>query len=158
MPRRRVLPEDPANRLQNLSRLQELKGWTQTELASRAGLGTPYVNQLLTGRKKSPRLPVLDRLAAALGVSSAVLIDQRLSDAELRIELSQGALREALAAGIAHPKFSRFRGTDLAPVTVEGWERLARVLEIADGPAKARGSTRMPRRKDPRVRHDGGDE
>jgi transcriptional regulator with XRE-family HTH domain len=146
MPRRRVLPEDPENRLQNLARLLELKGWTQTQLASRAGLGTAYVNQLLTGRKKSPRLPALDRLAAALGVSSAVLIDQRLSDAQLRIELSQGALREALAAGIAHPKFSRFRGTDAAPVTVEGWEALVRILEIADRP-KTRRSTRATRRE-----------
>jgi hypothetical protein len=79
---------------------------------------------------------------AALAVSTSVLIDRRLSDGDLRTELSQGALRAALANGIAHPKFSRFRGSDEAPVTVEGWERLARVLAIADRPVKKRRSTR----------------
>lgn len=143
-----VLPEAPNQRLQNVGRLLELKGWTQTELAKESGLGTAYVNQLLTGRKKSPTLDTLERLASAFGVSPSVLIDRRLSDAELRTELSQGALRAALAAGIAHPKFSRFRGTDEAPVTIEGWERLARVLEIADRPLKARTSTRATRAQD----------
>jgi transcriptional regulator with XRE-family HTH domain len=134
--------------LQNLGRLLELKRWSQTELAEKSGLATAYVNQLLTGRKKSPSLDALESLASAFEVSSSVLIDRRLSDAELRTELSQGALRAALAAGIAHPKFYRFRGTDEAPVTVEGWERLARVLEIADRPPESRRSARATRPKD----------
>jgi len=137
MARRRVQQGDPLGRLQNFARLVELKGLTQTELAREASLGTAYVNQLLTGRKKSPSLNVLDRLATALQVSAAVLIDRRLSEVELRTELSQGALRAALASGIDHPKFSRFRGTEEAPVTVDGWQRLARILEIADDPPKA---------------------
>jgi transcriptional regulator with XRE-family HTH domain len=149
---RHVVQEEPLSRLQNLARLTELKGWSQTELARSAGLGTAYVNQLLTGRRKSPSLDALDRLAGALQVSTAVLIDRRLSDVELRIELSQGALRAALASGIDHPKFSRFRGTEEAPVTVEGWQRLARVLEIADDPPKARSRTRTIRSRDAQPR------
>lgn len=148
MARRRVPQEDPHSRLHNLARLAELKGWTQTELARNAGVGTAYVNQLLTGRKKSPSLDVLDSLATALGVSAAVLIDRRLSNDELRTELSQGALRSALASGVDHPKFSRFRGTIEAPLTVEGWQQLARVLEIADGPPKAHGRGRASRTRD----------
>lgn len=148
MGQHRLRPEDTAQRLQNVGRLLELKGWTQTELAKRSGLGTAYVNQLLTGRRKSPSLDALEGLASAFAVSAAVLIDQRLSDAELRTELSQGALRAALAAGIAHRRFSRFRATDEAPVSVEGWERLARVLEIADRPPKRRSSTRATRARD----------
>jgi transcriptional regulator with XRE-family HTH domain len=136
MARHRV-QENHVGRLQNLARLTGLKGWTQTELARNAGLGTAYVNQLLTGRRESPSLDALDRLAGALQVAAAVLIDRRLTDAELRTELSQGALRAALAAGIDHPKFSRFRGTEEAPVTIEGWQHLARVLEIADNPPEA---------------------
>lgn len=150
MARRRLLPVDPDQRLENVGRLLELKGWTQTELAKESSLGTAYVNQLLTGRKKSPTLDTLQRLASAFGVSPSVLIDRRLSEAELRTELSQGALRSALAAGISHPKFSRFRGTDEAPVTIEGWETLARVLEIADRPLKATRLTRATRVEDSR--------
>ena len=135
-------------RLQNLARLAELRGWTQTELAKQAGLGTAYVNQLLTGRKDSPSMDALERLAEALQVASAVLIDRRLTDDELRTELSQGSLRAAIAAGIDHPKFARFRGTTEAPVTVEGWEQLARVLEIADDPPKGRTQGTASRRRD----------
>lgn len=148
MARLRVRPSVPTHRLQNLVRMLELKGWTQTELAKYSGLGTAYVNQLLTGRKQSPSLDALETLASAFAVSPSVLIDRRLSDRELRTELSQGALRAALAAGISHPKFSRFRGTAEAPVSVEGWEGLARILEIADAPLKTRGSARAPRPKD----------
>jgi len=140
MGRHRLRPSAPAQRLQNLARLAELKGLTQTQLAKASGLGTAYVNHLMTGRKTSPSLDALERLASALEVSSSVLIDRRLSDAELRTELSQGALRAALAAGISHPKFPRFVGTDEAPVTVDGWRQLARILEIADRPASTRAS------------------
>ncbi len=84
MGRHRVLPEAPDQPLQNVGRLLGLRGWTQTELAMVSGLGTAYVNQLLTGRKRSPTLDTLERLASAFRVSPAVLIDRRLSDAELR--------------------------------------------------------------------------
>jgi transcriptional regulator with XRE-family HTH domain len=147
MARSRARPADPTERLQNVGRLLDLKGWTQTELATRSGLATAYVNQLLTGRKKSPSLDALESLASAFVVSPAVLIDRRLSDVELRTELSQGALRAALADGISHAKFSRFRGTDEAPVTVEGWARLARILEIADHPTNPARSPRASRSK-----------
>lgn len=154
MARPRALAFDPSNRLQNIARLVQMKGWTQTELATRSGLATAYVNQLLTGRKQSPTLDVLDTLASTLQVSSAVLIDQRLSDAELHTELSQGALRAALSAGISHPKFSRFPGTPEAPVTVDGWQQLARILEIAEAAPRSRGSGRVTR--SPRVQRKQG--
>jgi transcriptional regulator with XRE-family HTH domain len=147
MARPRARPADPTQRLQNVGRLLDLKGWTQTELATRSGLATAYVNQLLTGRKKSPSLDALVSLASAFLVAPSVLIDLRLSDSELRTELSQGALRAALADGISHPKFSRFRGTDEAPVTVEGWARLAHILEIADHPTTPPRSPRARRSK-----------
>lgn len=149
MGRSRARPADPTQRLQNVGRLLDLVGWTQTELAGRSGLATAYVNQLLTGRKKSPSLDALERLASAFLVSPSVLIDRRLSDSELRTELSQGALRAALAGGISHAKFSRFRGTDEAPVTVEGWAHLARILEIADHPITTPISPRASRSTNP---------
>jgi transcriptional regulator with XRE-family HTH domain len=147
MARPRARPADPTQRLQNVGRLLDHKDWTQTELATRSGLATAYVNQLLTGRKKSPSLDALESLASAFLVAPSVLIDLRLSDSELRTERSQGALRAALADGISHAKFSRFRGTDEAPVTVEGWARLARILEIADRPPNTPRSARVSRPK-----------
>jgi transcriptional regulator with XRE-family HTH domain len=100
MARPRARPADPTQRLQNVGRLLDHKDWTQTELATRSGLATAYVNQLLTGRKKSPSLDALESLASAFLVAPSVLIDLRLSDSELRTERSQGALRAALADGI----------------------------------------------------------
>lgn len=143
--RRQLRVAELSSPLHNVDRLLQLSGWTQTELAERADIAVAYLNQLLTGRKKNPTLDTLQRIAAAFGLSSAVVIDRRLSDLELRTELSRAALRSAVKAGVvSHPKLGRFVGTDEAPVTVEGWARLARILKIAD--------TRAPRRERPRGR------
>lgn len=136
--------QGPTPKLPNLSRVLELKRWTQTELARRSEIGLAYVNQLVTGRRHSPTLQVLEKLADALDIPTAMLIDRRASDEELRKELSQGALRKALAAGISHPKFPRFVGTELAPIDVDGWRQLAMVLEVADRPRTRRAGARAP--------------
>ncbi len=121
-------------------------GWTQTELARRARLGTAYVNQLLNGDKGNPSLEVLDKLAAALGIATAVLIDGRLTQTELRTELAKAALREASRRGLPHhPKFERLLGTDLAPTTTEGWQQLHRVLEVVESRRRDDALTRRRR-------------
>ena len=54
---------------------RESKGWLQAELARRAKVSQPYLNQLESGAKgKSPGVRILQRLAKALGVPVTELL------------------------------------------------------------------------------------
>ena len=58
-------------------RLKELRlarGWSQAELARRAGLDVATVSRLETGRRKNPRLETLGSLAKALDCDPGYLI------------------------------------------------------------------------------------
>jgi transcriptional regulator with XRE-family HTH domain len=57
-----------------LKPLRERKGWTQAELAERAGVTRATVNRLENGRPQSIDLNVLEKLGKALGVSPGLLI------------------------------------------------------------------------------------
>ncbi len=50
------------------------RGLTQEELAKKAGVTKFYISQLETGIRDNPSLPVLRRLAKALGVSAGELL------------------------------------------------------------------------------------
>ena len=67
-------------------RREEL-GWTQTELATRAGMRQPAVARFEAGGT-TPTLPVLERLAAALG---------------LRLSVELKAVPEAARVSVTHP-------------------------------------------------------
>jgi transcriptional regulator with XRE-family HTH domain len=56
-----------------LRALREERGWSQEEFADRAGLHRTYVSAVERG-VRNPTLSVLDRLAKALGVSMADLV------------------------------------------------------------------------------------
>ena len=47
---------------------RERSSLTQNELATRAGVSRIYIAKLEGGDRQSPSLPVLDRIAKALGV------------------------------------------------------------------------------------------
>lgn len=47
---------------------RDAKGFTQVELAKRAGVAEAYVSMIESEKRTSPSLPVLQRLATALGV------------------------------------------------------------------------------------------
>jgi transcriptional regulator with XRE-family HTH domain len=55
--------------------LRESRGMTQRALAKKAQVTPGYIAQLETGLKKNPSLPVLRRLAKALGVRPGALLD-----------------------------------------------------------------------------------
>jgi transcriptional regulator with XRE-family HTH domain len=48
---------------------------SQAEIARRAGVSTTYLSALESGERKSPGLPVLRRLANALGVPVGELLE-----------------------------------------------------------------------------------
>jgi transcriptional regulator with XRE-family HTH domain len=53
---------------------REARGLTQRDLAAKAGVTPGYVAQLELGVRKNPSLPVLKRLAKALGVPVTELL------------------------------------------------------------------------------------
>jgi XRE family transcriptional regulator of biofilm formation len=59
---------------QRIKRLREAKGLTQAELAIQARVTRPYVTMLESGVRKTPSLPMLQRLAKALGVPVTELL------------------------------------------------------------------------------------
>lgn len=57
-----------------LRNLRAAKGWTQEQLAKKAGMTRAYVAKLETGGKRNPSLAILQRLARALGVPVGELL------------------------------------------------------------------------------------
>jgi XRE family transcriptional regulator of biofilm formation len=55
--------------------LREENGLTQDTVARRSKVTKPYLSQLETGARKNPSLPVLKRLARALGVPVTALLE-----------------------------------------------------------------------------------
>jgi len=58
-----------------IRKLREGQGMTQRDLARKAKVTPGYVAQLETGLRKNPSLPVLRRLAKALGVKVTELLE-----------------------------------------------------------------------------------
>lgn len=58
----------------NLKRIRELRGISQTELADRCGMSPSQISKLEIGAQKNPHLDSVVALAAALGVSIEELV------------------------------------------------------------------------------------
>jgi transcriptional regulator with XRE-family HTH domain len=58
-----------------VKRLRETRGLTQADLAKRAKVTRPYITMLESGARKAPSLPMLKRLARALGVPVTELLE-----------------------------------------------------------------------------------
>ena len=63
----------------NLRALRLARGWSQEELAHRAGLDRTYISSL-ERQKYAPTLDVLDKLAGALGAIPSRMISGPLLD------------------------------------------------------------------------------
>lgn len=81
-----------------LARWRQALGWTQDELAARAGISRGYLSELERGLPAQPGLSVLSRVCAAMGHSWAELF----STAGLR--LPGDATLADLADGFADPE------------------------------------------------------
>jgi transcriptional regulator with XRE-family HTH domain len=58
-----------------LEELRNAKGWSQAELARRSGVPQSTISRIEAGKTNSIELSNLERLASALGVNAAVLIE-----------------------------------------------------------------------------------
>ena len=67
----------------NLQRLRSQRGWTQEQLAEKAGISTSFCANIERGIK-GVSLPVLYNLANTLGVSVDYLLYPEQSDARIR--------------------------------------------------------------------------
>ncbi len=54
--------------------LRQQKGWTQTQLATHAGVGRSYISMLENDERPNVSARIVDRLATALGVTSDYLM------------------------------------------------------------------------------------
>jgi transcriptional regulator with XRE-family HTH domain len=61
-------------------RLRNVKGWTRTKLAQRAGISVTYVRQIEQG-DNVPTLTIIVELAEVLGVTPAELVREATEDA-----------------------------------------------------------------------------
>lgn len=59
--------------LRSIKTFRDAKGWSQEELAERAGIRRPTITELENGRG-NPTLQTIEAIAKALGVSAAQLI------------------------------------------------------------------------------------
>ena len=59
---------------QNLQRLRAEKGWSQEELADRAGLHRTYISGVERG-VRNPTVTVVEKIADALDVECGALLD-----------------------------------------------------------------------------------
>lgn len=55
---------------EKIKELRSARGWTQNELATRAGLQLPLIQKLEQGRTQDPQWATVQALARALGVKT----------------------------------------------------------------------------------------
>ena len=58
----------------NLEKQRNLKGWSQAHLAGESGVSQTYISEL-EAYKKNPTIPIVKKLAVALGITVAELLE-----------------------------------------------------------------------------------
>ncbi|WP_342564305.1 helix-turn-helix transcriptional regulator [Paenibacillus sp. FSL R7-0345] len=66
---------------EKIRRLRKQLGWTQEELAYRAGIDTSYLGQIERGKRRSPTLGMIGKIADSLSVDSSLLLEQPEAEA-----------------------------------------------------------------------------
>lgn len=64
-----------------LKELRKDRGWTQAKLAAKSGISQTYISELEQG-KKQPTLPIIKKLAVALGATTSKLLEEDPTDKE----------------------------------------------------------------------------
>ncbi len=90
---------------------RELNGLTQSQLAARVGVSSSFIGHIERGEKKASVETVV-ALCNAMEISPSVLLQDSLSDAVMRSQLSVDAENQDLMNGLMHlvREHSRKRG------------------------------------------------
>lgn len=60
--------------MKKLKHYRVMRNWSQSRLAEKSGVSQTYISELEAG-KKQPTIPIVKKLAAALGVTRSELLD-----------------------------------------------------------------------------------
>jgi transcriptional regulator with XRE-family HTH domain len=105
---------------------REARGWTQAELAARAGTSAAYIGHLEAGRRKDPRGSILEGLARAFGIS----IDEVRKQARGHLDIFPSD--QLRAEGLPETHLRR-----MARLWLKSPERRAELLDSAHSLARA---------------------
>jgi transcriptional regulator with XRE-family HTH domain len=122
----------------NVRSLRQSRGWTLAALAARSGVSKGMVVELEQGRT-NPSIATVDRLAAALGVGLAQLVEVG-DEAELRIVTGEDAVR--LWSG-AEGGWGAFLVSTQHPTKVELWDWALEPGDAYDGQIHPEGSREL---------------
>ena len=93
---------------------RERRGWTQVELAKRAGLASPTISKIESGATPTPSASVISKIAGAFGVTVSELIEPApelppdvLENLARLTGQDRQLLNEAVAAILAFPPDQR---------------------------------------------------
>ena len=71
----------------NLAKFRDMQGFSQQVLAEKANVPQSAISDIETGKRKNPGYHTVQRLAAALGISVAELLDEATAEQAATIEL-----------------------------------------------------------------------
>ncbi|MGD6802222.1 helix-turn-helix domain-containing protein [Rossellomorea vietnamensis] len=92
---------------ERIKSIRESKGITINELAHVADISKSYISSIERGIQKNPSINVLEKIAAALGVSLDILLDSKNSDINLEDDWVK-LLKEAIGQGLTKEEFIQF--------------------------------------------------
>ena len=90
---------------------RELNDWTQGELARRVGVSSSFIGHIERGEKKASVETVV-ALCNAMEISPSVLLQDSLSDAVMRSQMSFAEEDQDLMNGLVHLLREHSRKTD----------------------------------------------
>jgi lambda repressor-like predicted transcriptional regulator len=134
--RRRTIPsqEEPViattKGMPNVGRALKMLGRSTPTLARQAGVAQSYLYDLISGTAQSPSRTTEEAIAQALGLPRHVMINDELTELELRTTLSRSALVR-VGPRLRHSPALMVRLLDSpsAPVTDDAWLALDAQLE-----------------------------
>jgi XRE family transcriptional regulator, master regulator for biofilm formation len=92
---------------EGIKSIREKKGITINELAQKAQISKSYISSIERDIQKNPSINVLEKIAAALGISLDILLDHGTKDINLEEEWVQ-LLKEAIGQGLTKEEFIHF--------------------------------------------------
>jgi transcriptional regulator with XRE-family HTH domain len=136
-----------------LENLRDAKGWSQEQLADRAGLSHSLITKTENG-KNSPRSEALDKLAQALDCTTDYLLGRGPDYKTPAVAAAHMAFdvfiaREGVTAEQRERCHRALRHTD-APRTAQAWRSFAEMLELAVGPISSTGSLALVEERRPK--------